>query len=66
MTQTLESAPAPQAAKLEYRSAGLQHGVVGFPTALATAVGLIIAGPVLLKAIEPEDLEEYRQIKGLD
>lgn len=28
----------------------LQHGVVGFPTALATAIGLIIAGPVLLTA----------------
>lgn len=28
----------------------LEHGVVGFPTALATAVGLIIAGPVLLTA----------------
>ncbi|WP_422367379.1 APC family permease [Pelagibius sp.] len=28
----------------------LQHGVIGFPTALATAIGLIIAGPVLLTA----------------
>ncbi len=28
----------------------LKKGVVGFPTALATAVGLIIAGPVLLTA----------------
>lgn len=30
--------------------ASLEHGVVGFPTALATAIGLIIAGPVLLTA----------------
>ena len=29
---------------------GLERGVVGFPTALATAIGLIIAGPVLLTA----------------
>lgn len=29
---------------------GLEHGVLGFPTALATAIGLIIAGPVLLTA----------------
>lgn len=28
----------------------LERGVVGFPTALATAIGLIIAGPVLLTA----------------
>ena len=28
----------------------LSHGAVGFPTALATAIGLIIAGPVLLTA----------------
>ncbi len=30
--------------------ASLERGVVGFPTALATAIGLIIAGPVLLTA----------------